>query len=54
MSRNRLQVNPEETSYHNLRSAPSLFAPIVGTLEAYDVIEVAQTIQLHGGEAGWE
>lgn len=49
-----IQVNPQETSYHNLRAAPSLFSPIVGTLEAYDVVEVAQTLQLHGGEAGEE
>ena len=45
------QVNPQVTSYHNLRSAPSLFSPIVGNLEAYDVVEVAQTIRLFGGEA---
>ena len=44
------QVNPEVTSYHNLRAAPSLFSPIVGNLEAYDVVEVAQTIRLFGGE----
>ena len=45
------QVNPQVTSYHDLRSAPSLFSPIVGNLEAYDVVEVAQTIRLFGGEA---
>eukprot|EP00435_Cladocopium_sp_Y103_P073978 s92_g46.t1 len=45
------QVNPQVTSFHNLRSAPSLFSPIVGNLEAYDVVEVAQTIRLFGGEA---
>ncbi|CAJ1384077.1 unnamed protein product [Effrenium voratum] len=44
------QVNPQVTSYHNLRAAPSVFSPIVGTLEAYDVIEVSQTIQLASGD----
>ncbi len=48
------QVNPEVTSYHNLRAAPSLFSPIVGNLEAYDVLEVAQTIQLRGGDGSPE
>lgn len=42
------QVNPEETSQHNLRAAPSLEAPVVGTLEAYDVVEVAQVVALRG------
>ncbi|CAE7324763.1 unnamed protein product [Symbiodinium natans] len=42
------QVDPFVTSLHNIRAAPSVFSPIVGTLEAYDVIEVAQTIQLCG------
>ncbi|CAE7384939.1 unnamed protein product, partial [Symbiodinium pilosum] len=39
-------VDPHVTSYHNIRAAPSIFSPIVGNLEAYDVIEVSQTIQL--------
>lgn len=45
------QVNPQVTSFHNLRAAPSLFSPIVGNLEAYDVVEVAQTIRLLGAES---
>eukprot|EP00439_Symbiodinium_sp_Y106_P036934 s4738_g4.t1 len=48
------QVDPQVTSYHNIRAAPSIFSPIVGTLEAYDVIEVAQTIQLCAADSSLE
>lgn len=48
------QVDPQVTSYHNIRAAPSIFSPIVGTLEAYDVIEVAQTIQLCASDSSLE
>ena len=42
------QVNPSATSLHQLRAAPSLEAKVLGCLEAYDVIEVAQVVALRG------